>query len=180
MQKYLLFIYILLPCSVLAWRHSLLQAKSLYSCSTGGELSPCVDNYRHNNLFLGLCNTIFSFPVWSQPKDFTFSEFFVECPMEKSGNPPCASEKCLCSSSSAGWGSAEHRYLGRACAPAEKSFCTAPVFILINTHTLSRPVLQSWIISSALQASFKQAFPPFACSFKSTKHYLHLCKSQSL
>lgn len=138
MQKYLLSIYILLPCSVLAWRHALLQAKSLYSCSTGGELSPCVDNYRHNNLFLGLCNTIFSFPVWSQPKDFTFSEFFVECPMEKSGNLPCASEKCLCPSSSAGWGSAEHRYLGRACAQAETELLhSSSVYFDKHSHTLS-------------------------------------------
>lgn len=48
--------------------------------------------------------------------------------------------------------------------------------ILININLLPCPVLQSWIVSSVLQANFKQAFPPFACSFKSTKHYLGLVK----
>lgn len=65
------------------------------------------------------------------------------------------------------------------CAQAETELLHSSS-VCFDEHSLLCPVLQSWIISGAFQASFKQAFSPFACSFKSTKHSLHLLKSQSL
>lgn len=143
MQKYLLYIYILLPCSVLAWRHSLLQAKSLHSCTTGGELSRCVDNYRHNNLFLRLYNTIIFISCLKATQRFYIFRVLCRMPYGEIWE----SSVCLRSFCVPAAVLAEAVLSTGTCAELvprlKQSFCTAPVFILINTHTLPCPVLQS-------------------------------------